>query len=525
MTVKFSVLLKIKIAFWLIGKKYMRIFHKSKQLNFKRFLFAALFFLSFSIRAEVEIYKYSSELKPSKVYSVTAGDLPVFVMDTPVPASYAVFGINGETNIRIETTAEVKWVEIRPRSLGIKPVLKNNVISFSISKPSLLSVEINGSINNPLFVFANPIEEKPSKNNPNVIFFEAGKIHTPGTIHPKSNQTVYIEGGAVVIGAISGKNVENVRVAGYGILDGTNNNKLSGSDMAAIFNVTGGYEAPGRYQRFIEFIDSKDIQIEGLVLHNSTTWQVVPVNCDRVKISNLKLISDNPSDDGIDIVRSRNVEVSHCFVRVKDDCVAIKANLKYPPNVNTEDVIVKDCVFWNAAWGNGIEIGFELHSDFIRNIRFDNIDVIHVESGAVISIHNSDRGTVTDVVYSDIRIEDAYQKLFDIGIFRSKYCTDGVSDPEEVNRLQYQGVWDGALKVTDDQKEYHTQFRGHIKNITFRNIQVVDGLFPFSVFSGYDQNHLIENITIENMTVHGKKITSLEEARIYNENTKNIRIK
>jgi hypothetical protein len=182
-------------------------------------------------------------------------------------------------------------------------------------------------------------------------------------------------------------------------------------------------------------------------------------------------------------------------------------------------------VFWNAAWGNGIEIGFELHSDFVRNITFKNIDIIHVESGAVISIHNSDRGTVTDVLYEDIRVEDAYQKLFDLGIFRSKYCTDGSNDPDEINALQYPGVWDGALLVPDDKREYHAQFRGHIKNITFRNIQIVDGLFPFSVFVGYDSNHLVENITIENLTVHGKRIKSIDDARIFQETTRNINLK
>lgn len=491
----------------------------------RTFALLLLFFVFLQVQAKVEIYNYSPELTSSKTYRVTVGDQPVFVMDTPIPASYATFGINGETLIRIETTTDVKWVDIRPKSLGIKPVMKNKVITFSVSKPCHLSVEINGSIKYPLFIFVNPIEVKPSKSDPNVLFFEGGKIHKPGTIFPKSNQTVYIEGGAVVVGAISGKNVENVKIAGYGILDGSNNNQLSGADMAAIFNVHGRYEAPGKYQRFVEFIDSKDISIEGLVLHNSTTWQVVPVNCDRVNIFNLKLVSDNPSDDGIDIVRSRKVMVSNCFIRTKDDCVAIKAHLKYAPGVNTEDVLVKDCVFWNAAWGNGIEIGFELQSDFIRNIRFENIDIIHVESGAVISIHNSDRGTVTDVIYSDIRIEDAYQKLFDLGIFRSKYCTDGTSNPEEVNLLQYPGIWDGALLIPEGKKGYHAQFRGHIRNITFRNIQVVDGLFPFSVFAGYDQNHLIENITIENLTVHGKKITNIDDARVYQENAKNIQIK
>ncbi|NJN28066.1 MAG: hypothetical protein HC819_19885 [Cyclobacteriaceae bacterium] len=476
----------------------------------------------FMAMAEIETYNYPGEAMSSTRFTVKVENQPVYVLHSPIPASYAAFGTSGKARITIQTTTDVKWVDVRPKSLNIKPVIQNNIISFSIPGPCLLSIEINGSISNPLFIFANPIEQKPLKNDPDIIYFEAGKVHKAGTIYPKSHQTIYIEGGAVVEGAISAKNVEHVKVAGYGILDGTNNNQLTNAEMAAIFNVQGGYEAPGKYQRFIEFIDSKQISIEGLILHNSTTWQVVPINCDGVKITNLKLVSDNPSDDGIDIVRSRDVAVSKCFVRVKDDCVAIKAHLDYPPDVNTENVRVSECVFWNAAWGNGIEIGFELHSDVVRNITFINIDIIHVESGAVISIHNSDRGTVSDVLYEDIRVEDAYQKLFDLGIFRSKYCTDGSNDPAEISLLQYPGVWDGALLVADDMREHHSQFRGHIKNIVFRNIQIVDGLFPFSVFAGYDALHLVENISIENLTVHGKRITSISDARFFQEHTRNI---
>lgn len=210
----------------------------------KTTLFIVLIFTFLSVSANNETYDYSAELIASKQYNVTVNEKPVFVLQSLIPASYAAFGTSGEATIYIETTTDVKWVDVRPKSLNIKPVIKNKIISFTIPGPCLLSVEIRGSINNPLFIFANPIEQKPSKNNPDIIYFEAGKIHKAGTIHPKNNQTVYIEGGAVVEGAISAKNVANVKVAGYGVLDGTNNNQLTRQEMAAIFNVQGGYEGP-----------------------------------------------------------------------------------------------------------------------------------------------------------------------------------------------------------------------------------------------------------------------------------------
>ena len=471
--------------------------------------------------ASVRVYHYSPEVKPSVRYSLKAAGQPVLVMDSPVPAAFAAFDTDQAVPIEIECTQDVKWVDVRPLRLGIKPVIKDNKITFTIPSPGKYSVEINGKLDYPLFIFANSPEVKPKKTDPGVIYFEAGKIYQQGIIRPESNQQIYIEGGAIVIGAVAAQGVENVKVSGYGILDGTFNNQLSDNEMTKMFSSDGGYTVPNKYQRFVEFIDSKNLTIEGLILSNSTTWQVVPINCDDVTIRNLKIVSDNPSDDGIDIVRSRKVKINDCFIRTKDDCIAIKAHLDYPDSIIVDDVFVEKCIFWNALWGNGLEIGFELQSAEVKNITFSDCDIIHVESGAVLSIHNSDKATVKNVLYKNIRIEDARQKLVDLAIFRSRYCTDGSSDPEYIKRNYLDGAWDGVLKTPENEKAYHAQFRGKIENIRFENISV-QGIFPFSIIAGYDENHPVSDVTLINILNNGAKIQSTEELKLYSEYAKNI---
>jgi len=473
------------------------------------------------VNASIRVYQYSPEVKPSVRYSLKAGGQPVLVMDSPIPAAFAAFEADEAVPIEIECTQDVKWVDVRPLKSGIKPTIKDNKITFTIPAPGKYSVEINGKLEYPLFIFANPKEIKPEKTNPGVIYFEAGKIYKPGVIHPKSNQQIYIEGGAIVIGAIAAQGVENVKVSGYGILDGTFNNQLSDKEMTKMFSSEGGYVLPDKYQRFVEFIDSKNLDIEGLILCNSTTWQVVPINCENVTIKNLKIVSDNPSDDGIDIVRSRKVKIEDCFIRTKDDCIAIKAHLNYPDSVIVDSVRIEKCIFWNAAWGNGLEIGFELQSAEVKNIAFCDCDIIHVESGAVFSIHNSDKATVKNVLYTNIRIEDARQKLVDLAIFRSRYCTDGSSDPEYIKRNYLDGAWDGVLKTPENEKAYHAQFRGKIENIRFENISI-RGIFPFSIIAGYDNDHQVSNVTFTNIINNGAKIKSLEDLKLYSEYAKNI---
>lgn len=490
-----------------------------------KYVLLILWLLPQCLSASIRTYSYPKEIKASERYTLNVDGIPVHVMDNPVPCSFAAFEMTDVVDVEIESKINVKWVDIRPLSAGIKPIIENGKIRFTITEPGNYSIEINGKLNNPLFIFANPKEIKPSKDDANVLYFEAGKVHYPGVIQPKSGQHVFIEGGAYVVGAISAKGVENVKVSGYGIIDGSYNNKLSDQDMAAIFTVDNGYKSDGKYQRFIEFIDSKNISIENLILNNSTSWQVVPINCDKVYISGLKLISDNPSDDGIDVVRSRDVHIRNCFVRVKDDCVAIKAHLDYPDHVIVDNVLVEDCVFWNAAWGNGLEIGFELHAAEVRNITFRNCDIIHVESGAVFSIHNSDKAVVSNVLYEDIRVEDATQKLIDLGIFRSKFCTDGSSDEAYLEEYITHDVWDNELRIPEGKKAEYAKYRGQIRNITFRNIQIVEGRYPYSLFIGYDNEHAIDGVVIENLQIGGKRITSADEFKLHSEFARNIQIK
>ncbi|MGL6267990.1 MAG: glycosyl hydrolase family 28 protein, partial [Chitinophagaceae bacterium] len=379
------------------------------------------------------------------------------------------------------------------------------------------------------------------------IFFEGGKIHYPGIIELKSNQTLYIESGAIVMGVVKAKDAKNIRIAGYGILDGTNNKLFNDEIIKTGDTAKINANKTGSYQRFIELDNCDDVTVEGITLHNSTSWQIVPVNCRNINIRNIKIISDNASDDGIDVVHSRKVTIENSFIRTKDDCIVLKAFMKktekpgidslliHSPSTyktystqtvqDVEGVNVRHCVIWNALWGNAIEIGFELNGAAVKNIQFSNCDIIHVEAGAVLSIHNAGRSTVSDILFENIRIEDARQKLFDLAIVRSQYSEDGTHNAEERKRLYLNGAWDGVLMVPPDKKDYHAPFRGQIRNVIFRDIIVTDGIFPYSVFYGFDANHLIENIVIENMTVHSKKVISVAEARLYLENTKQIIVK
>ena len=490
------------------------------------FCIACCILFYFTSNAQEIIYPTPAGLKPSAEYQVTINGKDAFVYASPVPAAYCSFDMSGSVEISIKANRDIKWVDVRPLSAGIKVNCKDSTITFKLTRPSQLSIELNGSIKMPLFIFANaPEKDKPSKTDPNVIFFEAGKIHNAGLIEIKSNQTVYIEGGAVVVGAILARGAKNIKIKGRGVLDGTWNIRFDDAiiksgqfDKLPKELVSTDYEE----RHTINMVNCEGVTIEGITVHNSTRWTIVPVGCKKVTISNIKLVSDQPSDDGIDIAHCQQVWVHHCFIRTKDDCIAVKSYQAKPKGQDVDSVLVEQCVFWNALWGNGLEIGFELNSNEVRNVTFRNSDVIHVEAGAVFSIHNAGTATVKNILFEDIRVEDARQKLFDVAIFRSRYSEDGPVNEAERKRLYLNGAWDGVISVPADEKEAHAVFRGQIKNVVFRNISIVDGLFPFSVFYGYSKEKKVSNVTIENLKVHGKKVSSLKDAKLYYENADNI---
>ncbi|MCU0980271.1 MAG: glycosyl hydrolase family 28 protein, partial [Pirellulaceae bacterium] len=220
----------------------------------------------------------------------------------------------------------------------------------------------------------------------------------------------------------------------------------------------------------------------------------------------VKVFSWRDNDDGLDICSSRNVTVDRCFFRTKDDCIAIKAPRKeYFPAAKLPDslssaakpesdfdvanVIVQRSVFWNAEWGNALEVGFELLTPHVRNIVWRDCDIIRVEAGAVFSIHNGDSAAVEDVRFENIRVEDARDKLVDFRVGLSIYSQDC---PERYHRRNPQrkptgsGQWVPWERLTADEQAVARQNRGAIRNVRLSDIQLLEKVPPrsFLVNSG-----------------------------------------
>lgn len=58
-----------------------------------------------------------------------------------------------------------------------------------------------------------------------------------------------------------------------------------------------------------------------------------------------------------------------------------------------------------------------------------------------------------------------------------------------------------------------TKNRGQIRNVTIENVTFLEGEENPSRILGYDREHAVENVTVRNLNLFGKKITDAQEGK------------
>jgi hypothetical protein len=196
---------------------------------------------------------------------------PQWIGYTPCPSSYeiaamAYFDFSGTVNVQITSSRPVSSVVVRPLRHGIEPSVNGNTISFTLSRPLNLSVEINGDDRHNLHLFANPTETNaPSPSDPNVIYYGPG-VHGDGSEIVVQNGNVYIAGGAVIYGGFALKGSGSIR--GRGIISGGRNSKCYG----------GGTTKYGGYVN----LDGGVTNLEGFIILDNTSWMITVIDSESL---------------------------------------------------------------------------------------------------------------------------------------------------------------------------------------------------------------------------------------------------
>ena len=363
-------------------------------------------------------------------------------------------------------------------------------VKIKQNKPFKAVVMRNGIVK-PLIIFANPLEKNvPDKNDPNVIYFGAGVHHLDKPIALKDNQTLYLEGGAVVKfdcpenRVFSATNAKNVSIRGRGIVS---------------------FDNRGRFMNRCLIIEKcKDVFIEGIVIRDGNNWMFDIRNSDNVLVDNFKICGSRMiNDDAIDICNSTNVTIKNTFCRAQDDIIAIKGMKRPDSTKPVENIYIENCMFWTDA-ANIFRIGYECDAPYFKNIKCKDIYVPFYSryvkpteywSHAVVWLQPTSRMTI-----SDFEIDGLYIR----------------SNGEDM-----------PLLIAEPRKVYHDPDMGCIENCTIKNVVVEGkkGNFRGEVWvRGKSQKYYAKDITVENAVYFGKKKTADDKDVFIGDFTENINI-
>ena len=443
--------------------------------------------------------------------------------------NFVSFAMERETEIVIIPKTLFSSVKIRPRRLNAETMVRaDGVITVKLKQPSYFTVEPYGE-RCALHVFADPMPNYDvDKNDSNVLYFGEGE-HDAGVIELKSNQTLFLDEGAVVYAAVFAVDAENVRILGRGILDNGKNKEKILFDASVENNSTACNNADREHA--ITLVGCKKVEIDGITIRDSLLYNIDNISCEDVRIRNVKIIGSwRFNSDGIHFANCINGSLTDCFIRTYDDAVCVRGYAQFEYDKWLKDkkeylfecknIRVKNCTIWND-WGKGMQIGTETYSSEISDIIFENCNVIRVSFGALY-MWVVDCAKVRDILFHDIDVEfDEYNRAptiqpMDDAIYTYQYDAN-FSAPFIAFSIEKHFEYSMTKKESEI---------GSIRDVRLKNIRFYALQKPTFVFAGFSDTSRCENISLEGIYWNGEPISQslFESATSMNEYCFDIRL-
>ena len=372
----------------------------------------------------------------------------------------ALVDAKGEVEIRVESDVQdLLATRFLPEVAGLTEVGRSaKSIVFKAKSPFKVSVEPKVRYRSLLVAVREPDSDRPDHKNPKVRYFAAGRHHVDTPIRLGSNETLYLESGALVEAAVFAAGT-NIAIRGHGVLSG----------------VPWPWRK-GPQTQFVHFKGAKDVTVKGVTLLGPYHWSLVLQDVERAMVDDIIVMGGRViNDDGIDICRSKNVTVRNSFFHVQDDNIAVKWW--------AEDVLVENCIFW-ADVARIIHVAGECDAPprGMRRIRVRNSEVLHqsickpVRGEPIVHINASNEMPVEDVEIDGIRVwapewKDMLARIETVIIREAKgwawYDKPGFIDGVKISNVKYMRPLPkecGTIKVLGHDATHP------VKNVVFRDL-------------------------------------------------------
>ena len=406
--------------------------------------------------------------------------------------------------LKLAVTFSAGKVTVLPESLGVKASLSGKTIEADIPALGAYSFVFDEKQDDAFTLFVQEqaefiapegyevVKMKPGNygrliaESNKVLYFETG-VHTIDRITVLNNSAVYFEPGAFLDAKqptlaetptqnpdwagqvtwgpfISGTNVSGVKIWGAGLIDHT--------------------RLEWHARSCIRFTNCSNIEIDGLMINNTTEWTATFMNCSDVAARHLKVFGYRQNSDGVNICSSRNVVVEDCFIRAGDDTYCVKT---YNLPIKTENILFRNNLSWPDKC-RGMGVVHETETD-ITNVRFEHCCIAFAPAtwadflGALVVVV-AGPADVSGIYFDDIEIFSVNQYAINLTILNL--------DPTNTVETNYMG--------------------GKIHDIYFNNIRF-NGPTPIRL-CGTDEAKAIDKIYFDEMYRNGILCTSTTELRL-----------
>ncbi len=229
-------------------------------------------------------------------------------------------------------------------------------------------------------------------------------------------------------------------------------------------------------------ISADRLAISNLIVLNKTYWSIRLDLCSNSSADNVKVIAVCPENDRWDendafhLIGCCNTTLSRCFGYSWDDVFNIGTDFNVT-GAESYGCVISDAIAWNVAPGNSFEMGWLCNHDNHDHV-FKDCHSIHSGTKetknyrAGISIHNDGTGSIYNISYENICIEDPAEHGICFCIFSND---DGI---------------------------------GEVRDITLTDVRILRNPPRGITFRGLNSDHKVRNVTFNGLYVEGVEIDS-----------------
>jgi hypothetical protein len=321
--------------------------------------------------------------------------------------------------------------------------------------------------------------------------------YVTGTLFLKSNATLFLEGGGVLLGSpkiddylpgtwkimyahekhmdrclIFAQDAVNIGLQGMGTIDGQGKSFPNEGD-------------PGRSRpMLLRFLNCRNVFLNDLTLQNPAAWTSAFLYCSDVRVDGINISSRvRGNGDGLDFDGCQDVRISNCRLDNSDDSICLQTS---EPSKPIRNVVITNCIM-TTQWA-AIRIGLLSRGDF-EDVTVTNC-VFHDIAGEALKIQLLEGGRMENFLFSNIVMRNVPRPVF-LTFNSFPVRVDSPGEPPPMQSL---------------------------KNITFSDMRIEsDSTVPESRYSFFAvlglPGHPIENITFNNISFTAPGGGSEEDAR------------